>query len=83
MPHRIKAFLGYRYNMIPLAERLSKEYIQLPQGVCMLPLTESLFDTITKSSNVGNARSVEGFEYLTPAIMHVLEKHSQNNGKLA
>ena len=68
MPHHIKAYLGYRYNIIPLAKRWSKEYIQLPQGVCMLFLTNSLFDAITESANMSNEQTTEGFELLTPAI---------------
>ena len=83
MPHHIKAFLGHRYNIIPLSEKWSKEYIQLPQGVCMLFLTDSLFDDITESANAPNAQSEDGFQFLTQPIKLVLEEHSQNKGKLA
>ena len=83
MPHHIRAFLGHRYNIIPLSKKWSKEYVQLPQGVCMLFLTDSLFDDITESVNIANTQSEDGFQFLTQPIKLVLEEYSQNNGKLA
>ena len=83
MPHNIKAFLGHRYNIIPLSKKLSKKYIQLPQGVCMLFLTNSLFDAITGSANETSTQSEDGFQLLTHPVKLILEEYSQNNGKIA
>ena len=83
MSHHIRAFLGHRYNVLPLAKKWSNEYIQLPQGVCMLFLTDSMFDNITESINIDSTQSDDGFIFLTPAIKHVLEEYSKDNGKLA
>jgi len=82
MAHCIRAFLGHSKNITLLSEYVSANQIQLPQGLSMIFLTDSLFDKITEAFNTHDSITVDGFIFLTSAVVSVLEKHSQHD-KLA
>jgi len=77
MPHCINAFLGNNERINALSELWVKgRSIQLSQGMSMLFLTDELFDDITELASIDDDVTVDGFQYLTSAIIEVLEKHS-------
>ena len=51
--------------------------------MCMLFLTDSLYNEIVEATSENDMQTTEGFLFLTPAIALELKKYSLNNGKLA
>jgi len=82
MGHCIRAFLGYSETICSFAESWLKSPRCLSQGLSMLFLTDELFDDITELANIDNELRMEGFDYLTSAIVLELEERSRRD-KLA
>lgn len=82
MDHGVRAFLGYSDRINSLANSWLRNPLQLSQGLSILFLTNSLFDDITELENVENEMTFDGFNYLTSAVICVLEEYSYL-GKLA
>jgi hypothetical protein len=82
MGHYINAFLGHTDRINLLSKVWLRSPIQLSQGLSMLFLTTDLYDEITALVHIDDEAPIVRCNFLTPAIVRVLEEHSRQD-KLA
>lgn len=73
MGHNLSAIIG----SWTATEKLAADWpcaqtIHLPQGYCLIPLTDDFFDTVTAVFGTSNEASTTDLIYLTAAIHHLL-----------
>ncbi len=79
MGHCVKAFISERNNL----EAIQKKYgfskvVELPQGFCLLPLLDELYDAIEEEME--SILSDDRFQFLSPKIGELLLAHSDGKG---
>lgn len=80
MGHNLSAIIGN----CAATEKLSADWscaqtIRLPQGYCLIPLTDDFFDTVTAAFGTSNEAGATDLIYLTAAIHHLLCQYTVHN----